>query len=77
VRPAGDIHYQPYNVNHNKHTDWRKGTWIANKPMNLRLEVINFRTLPRVKNKEESSMGILYVYDFMSSLKKKGEPAFD
>ena len=45
--------------------------------MGLSLGVIDFRYLPGVEDKEASSTGMPFFFDFMSSLKRRREPDFD
>ena len=76
-KPAGEAHYRPYDRQHNEHADWGEGAWTADTPTGLRLGVIDFRYLPGVEDKEVSSTGMPYFFDFMSSLKRRREPDFD
>jgi hypothetical protein len=69
VRPSGDAHYRLYNIHANDHADWPAGAWTVDSSTYMKLGVIDFRYLPGIL-KEESSTGMPYFYDFMSSLRR-------
>lgn len=60
VKPTGDAHYRPYNIRKNEHSDWPETLWTADTLMDLRLRVMDFRNLPSIMKKEESSTKMVY-----------------
>ena len=77
VKPSGKAQYRPYDPKENIHSEWADGVWTDDEAKFMRLGVIDFRNLPGVEQKEKSCTGMPYFYEFMTSLKRRGEPDFD
>ena len=67
--------YRSYNNNSNVFKDWPGCIWQDDILGRMSLGVLDFRTVPRVENKESSTVVSLYFKEIMLSLQKRKDPA--
>ena len=74
-KPSAMGFYRSYNDNSNVFKDWPGLIWEENIVERMLLGVLDFRTLPGVENKENSTVDSPYFKEVMLSLQKRKDPA--
>ena len=74
-KPSAMGFYRSYNDNFNVFRDWPGCMWQDDIVRRMSLEVLDFRTLPGVENKESSTVDSPFFKEVMLSLQKRKDPA--
>ena len=77
MRPAGFAHYCPYSLVSDYHIDWHPRAWTDDTTTDMTLGVIDFRRVPGIQMKEDSTVTEPYFSDFMTSLRRRHDPSFE
>ena len=75
--PTVSGHYHPYDYSRNVHKEWPAKSWDADTNRRLALEVIDFRSLPGIEKKENSTVDNPYFVEVISSMRKTKKHALE
>ena len=66
---------RPYDSEKDELTKWLDGDWDEYVKASIKLEIIDFRNIPGILNKDTTSVETPYYTDFLEQLIKQNEPA--
>ena len=77
AKPTGVAYLRPYKISENQHTSWPKSGWLSNTATEIKLGVIDFRTIPGALERENSTVEKPFFYEVLTSIQKIGQPRLE
>lgn len=68
---------QPYKIIINKHSAWSRMSWATSTPNEMKLGVIDFRNIPTMLEKENSTIEKSLFYKVLISMQKEKQPLLE